>query len=45
MKQITLRLPDELYEAVKREAKRKAMPISDLINIILYFYYQNVGQE
>lgn len=45
MKQLTLRLPDELYEQVRREAERKAMPISDLVNIILYSHYRSVEQE
>lgn len=45
MKQLTLRLPDELYEQIRREAERKAMPISDLVNIILYSHYRSVEQE
>lgn len=44
-KQITLRLPEELYELIKQEAERKSIPIADLINIILYPYYRNVAQE
>lgn len=34
--QITLRLPEELYAELKREAEERCMPINDLILIIIH---------
>lgn len=38
-KQITLRLPSDLYERLRAEAERKGMQINEVINIILYDHY------
>ncbi|WP_242328337.1 CopG family antitoxin [Enterococcus avium] len=35
-RQITLRLPADLYERIKQEAERKNMPKQDLITTILW---------
>ena len=42
--QITLRLPTEQFAKVQGQAERLNIPINDLLNSILYFYYQNVEQ-
>lgn len=45
-KQITLRLPIELHEQIKREAERKGIPVQDLLTIILWdFETDNVVPE
>ncbi|PWT29596.1 hypothetical protein DKZ27_11150 [Limosilactobacillus reuteri] len=38
MKQITLRLPDDLYEEVKREADQLGISIKDLILLMINSY-------
>lgn len=40
-KQITLRLPDGVYGALKEEAKKKHITINELVNIILYDRYHS----
>ena len=35
-KQITLRLPVNLYKRIKQEAERKNIPMSDLLTAILW---------
>ena len=44
-KQLTLRLPDEVYGQLQQESERKHITITELINIILYFHFENVAQE
>jgi len=44
-KQITLRLPFEYFTKIQMQAEQLNMPVSDLLNFILYFYYQNAEQE
>lgn len=44
-KQITLRIPDELYKALSEEAIKRGIPVMDMLNIILYQYFQNSVQE
>ena len=43
MKQITLRLPDELYEEVKREANELGISMKDLILLIINSYCLSQG--
>lgn len=43
IKQITLRIPQELYEALEREAEDKHITKAEIINIILYDYYSSNG--
>ena len=38
MKQLTLRLPDDLYEEVKREAYELGISIKDLLILIINSY-------
>lgn len=38
MKQLTLRLPDELYKQVRREAEQLGISMKDLILLILNSY-------
>lgn len=38
-KQITLRLPEELYGLIKQEAERKGMQVNEILSIILYDYF------
>lgn len=44
MKQVTVRLEKPLATALKQDAKLKAMPMTDLVKIILFDYYRNVPQ-
>ena len=43
-KQITLRLPDELYEALRAEAKRLGLDLKSLIVVILWRHFRSVFQ-
>ena len=38
-KQITLRIPVEVYEALKNESEKKYITINELINNITYEYF------
>lgn len=38
-KQITLRLPYEVYEALFKEANEKHITVNELMNVILYSHY------
>ena len=38
-KQITLRIPNELYKKLSNEAERIGINVNDLINIKLYDFY------
>ncbi|EZY65403.1 hypothetical protein V062_00026 [Staphylococcus aureus R0357] len=44
-KQITLQIPNELLEKVRKESELKGMTVNETVNIILYdFYFRNVGK-
>ncbi|WP_251548283.1 hypothetical protein [Limosilactobacillus caecicola] len=43
MKQLTLRLPDDLYKEVKREADELGITMKDLILLILNSYCLSQG--
>lgn len=40
-KQITLRIDGAIYEALENESARKRITKAELINIILYQYFQS----
>lgn len=44
-KKITLCLDPKLHEQVKGQSERQGIPITDLLNIILFDYFQNTVQE
>lgn len=44
-KKITLLLNDDLLKKIQQEAERKYITKTELINIILYDYFENIVQE
>lgn len=43
MKQLTLRLPDDLYEQIRREAEQLGISMKDLILLVLNSYCVSRG--
>ena len=45
-RQITLQIPEELYEKIKQESERKGMQLNEVVSIILYHYFfENADRE
>lgn len=45
VERITLWFEPDLHKLLQVESKRKGIPITDLINIILFDYFENVVPE
>lgn len=43
-KQITLRIDNDIYEALVKESNSKGITVMDMLNIIIFEYFENISQ-